>query len=145
MEATTNNSHQPHWLTLPALTVAVGIASGLCGMSLGLLLRFIQHVTYGYSLRLLVSNESFLEGVIAASPPRRLVGLCTCGVVAGIGWWALSRFGRPLISIDKAVNDSESRMPLLSTILHDLLQIVSVALGSPLGREGAPREFGAVF
>jgi cytochrome d ubiquinol oxidase subunit I len=49
-----------------------------------------------------------------------------------------------LISIDKAVNEIETRMPLLSTILHDLLQIVTAALGSPLGREVAPREFGAV-
>jgi H+/Cl- antiporter ClcA len=144
MALPTDNSHDSHWLTFPVLTVAVGITSGLGGMSLGLLLRFIQHVTYGYSLHSLVSIESFLEGVTAASPSRRLVGLCTCGVVAGIGWWALSRFGRPLVSIDKAVNDSESRMPLLSTILHDLLQIVTVALGSPLGREVAPREFGAV-
>jgi hypothetical protein len=140
----TDNSHDSHWLTLPVLTVAVGITSGLGGMSLGLLLRFIQHVTFGYSLHSLVSIESFLEGVIEASPSRRSVGLCTCGVVAGIGWWAISRFGRPLVSIDKAVNDSESRMPLLSTILHDLLQIVTAALGSPLGREVAPREFGAV-
>ena len=61
MALPTNNSHDSHWLTLPALTVAVGITSGLGGMSLGLLLRFIQHVTYGYSLRSLVSNESFLE------------------------------------------------------------------------------------
>src|SRR5580692_4407386 len=144
MEATTNNAHQPHWLTLPALTVAVGIASGLCGMSLGLLLRFIQRVAYGYSLHSLVSNESFLEGVTAASPLRRLSGLCACGVVAGIGWWALYSLGRPLVSIGKAVKDDQSRIPPFSTILHDLLQIVTVGLGSPLGREVAPRELGAV-
>ena len=36
-------------------------------------------------------------------------------------------------------------MPLLSTICHDLLQIITVALGSPLGREVAPRELGAVL
>jgi H+/Cl- antiporter ClcA len=144
MATPTNNSHESHWLTLPAFTVAVGITSGLCGMGLGLLLRFIQHRTFGYRLHLFVSNESFLEGVTAASPSRRLVALCACGVIAGIGWWALSRFGRPLVSIGNAVKDSESRMPLLSTILHDLLQIVTAALGSPLGREIAPRECGAV-
>jgi H+/Cl- antiporter ClcA len=144
MERLTNNSHGPHWLTLPALTAVVGITSGLCGMSLGLLLRFIQHVAYWYSRHALVSNESFIEGVTAVSPVRRLVVLCVCGIVAGIGWWMLSRFGRPLVSIGRAVKDNESRMPLLSTILHGLLQIVTVALGSPLGREVAPREFGAV-
>jgi H+/Cl- antiporter ClcA len=35
-------------------------------------------------------------------------------------------------------------MPPLATIVHAVLQIVTVGLGSPLGREVAPREFGAV-
>lgn len=144
MEAPTNNSFKSHWLTIPALTVVVGIASGLCGMSLGLLLRFVQHAAYGYNLHSLVNSQSFLEGVTDTSPWRRLAALCVCGVVAGIGWWALFRFGRPLVAISKAVNDSDIRMPFLSTILHDLLQIVTVAFGSPLGREVAPREFSAV-
>jgi H+/Cl- antiporter ClcA len=36
-------------------------------------------------------------------------------------------------------------MPFLTTVAHDLLQIVTAALGSPLGREVAPRELGAVL
>lgn len=35
-------------------------------------------------------------------------------------------------------------MPAGTTIVHALLQIVTVALGSPLGREVAPREMGAL-
>jgi H+/Cl- antiporter ClcA len=35
-------------------------------------------------------------------------------------------------------------MPFLPTVIHSLLQIVTVGLGSPLGREVAPRELGAV-
>jgi hypothetical protein len=42
METSGRNSHELHWLTLPAVTVAVGLASGLGGMVLGLLLHFIQ-------------------------------------------------------------------------------------------------------
>jgi H+/Cl- antiporter ClcA len=36
-------------------------------------------------------------------------------------------------------------MPALTTTAHDLLQIVTVALGSPLGRETAPREVAALI
>jgi len=36
-------------------------------------------------------------------------------------------------------------MPVVSTVVHALLQIVTVALGSPLGREVAPREIGSVW
>ena len=99
MEAQASNSRKPHWLTLSAVTVTVGIASGLGGMALGLLLHFMQHVAYGYELHSIVSHETFLEGVSAASPVRRLAALCACATVGGIGWWALYRFGRPLVSI----------------------------------------------
>ena len=35
-------------------------------------------------------------------------------------------------------------MPVAATLIHALLQITTVALGSPLGREVAPREVGAM-
>jgi H+/Cl- antiporter ClcA len=141
----TNNSAKGRWLTLATVTLAVGVTTGLGGMMLGLLLHFVQHVAYGYSLHAIVSHESFLEGVSASSPLRRFVVLCVCAAVAGTGWWALYRFGSPLVSIRKTVEDRNSRMPFFTTIAHDLLQIVTVALGSPLGREVAPREVGAML
>jgi len=73
------------------------------------------------------------------------IALCACGTIAGIGWWTLYRFGAPLVSIRKATEERGPRMPFLTTIAHDLLQIVTVGLGSPLGREVAPREVGAVL
>src|SRR5580658_119406 len=103
METSGRNSRELHWLTLPAVTVAVGLASGLGGMALCLLLHFIQHVAFGYSLHSLVSHESFLEGVSTASPMRRFMTLCVCAAVAGIGWSTLYTFGKPLVSIGKAV------------------------------------------
>jgi H+/Cl- antiporter ClcA len=127
--------------------VLTGVAAGLSAMLLGLLLHFIQHLAYGYSLDAVVSPESFLQGVTAAPPIRRVAALSICGAAAGIGWWAVYRFGQPLVSIKAAVGKDVPgpRMPFFATIAHVLLQIVTVALGSPLGREVAPREISAVL
>ncbi|MGQ7938448.1 chloride channel protein [Paraburkholderia sp. D1E] len=127
------------------VTLFTGIGAGLGGMLLALLLHTIQHLAYGYSVAHVISSESFLQGVTGAEPERRLLVLTTCGLVAGLGWWLLYRFGRPLVSIRQAVKSDDPRMPMLSTIVHALLQIVTVALGSPLGREVAPREIGSVL
>ncbi|MCZ7019490.1 chloride channel protein, partial [Salmonella enterica] len=84
--------------------------------------------------------ETFLWGVTAAAPERRLLVLVVCGLVAGLGWWTIYRYGRPLVSIKQAVSEKMPIMPPKTTLAHAVLQIITVALGSPLGREVAPRE-----
>jgi H+/Cl- antiporter ClcA len=108
------------------------------------LLRLVQHIAYGHGLHTIVGRVSFLHEVTAASDLRRFLALCSCGAVAGIGWWLLYRFGAPLVSIRQAVQNG-GRMPFWATLTHAILQIVTVGLGSPLGREVAPRELGAAF
>jgi H+/Cl- antiporter ClcA len=76
---------------------------------------------------------------------RRVSALLICGAIAGIGRWLMYRFCAPLVSIKKTVGASAPRMPGIATTAHALLQIITVALGSPLGREVAPREIGAVL
>ncbi|WP_175866296.1 chloride channel protein [Burkholderia contaminans] len=127
------------------VTILTGVGAGLGGMLLALLLHAIQHVAYGYSVTHVIGTESFLTGVTGADPLRRLAVLVACGIVAGGGWWALYRYGRPLVSIRRAVRAADPRMPAVSTTVHALLQIVTVALGSPLGREVAPREIGSLL
>jgi H+/Cl- antiporter ClcA len=132
-------------LTLGIVVILTGVGAGLGGMLLALLLHGIQHLAYGYSQDTLLSHESFLVGVTAASGQRRVLVMALCGVVAGVGWWLLYRYGRPLISIKKAVSTDAPLMPPGSTLIHALLQIITVGLGSPLGREVAPREVGALI
>lgn len=131
--------------TLIFVTLLIGVCSGLGGMFLALLLHYIQHVAFGYSPSLIISDESFLEGVSAASSQRRIIVLLCCGLIAGWGWWAVYRFGKPLVSIKTAVGSNKPHLPYLTTIAHILLQIITIAMGSPLGREVAPREAGALF
>jgi H+/Cl- antiporter ClcA len=134
---------KPRWLIVALVTSATGVASGLGGMALGLLLRLVQHIAYGHG-HAIFGGASFLEEVTSASDLRRFLALCLCGVVAGIGWWLLYRFGSPLVSIAQAVRKGGS-MPFWATLTHAILQIVTVGLGSPLGREVAPRELGAAL
>ncbi|WP_419736101.1 chloride channel protein [Pseudomonas sp. COR18] len=131
-------------LILGCVVILTGIGAGLGGMLLAMLLHAIQHLAYGYGQDSLSSHESFLVGVSSASPERRVLVLALCGLVAGLGWWLLYRFGRPLVSVKKAVAPGAAEMPGKTTLAHALLQIVTVALGSPLGREVAPREVGAL-
>lgn len=131
-------------ITLCIVTIAVGISSGMLGMTLALILHYIQHIAYGYSPLHIISNESFLEGVRASSPERRIIILMLCGLIAGIGWAAIYQLGKPLVSIAEALKTNKT-MPIISTTFHALLQIITIALGSPLGREVAPREISAVF
>ena len=131
-------------LVLLAATVAIGAGAGLGGMLLALLLHLLQHLAYGYSLGTIIGSESFLAGVSEAVPLRRLAVLAVCGLIAGFGWWAVYALGKPLVSIKQAVKSHEATMPA-ATVAHALLQIVTVGLGSPLGREVAPREIGALL
>jgi H+/Cl- antiporter ClcA len=145
MKATARHPHETSSLTLAIIVVMIGMAAGLGGMALGMLLYVIQHIAYGYSVHAIISQESFLQGVSAASPERRVLALSACGLVAGFGRWAVRRFGSSLVSISEAIHTQGRPMPFLTTVAYALLQIVTVALGSPLGREGAPRELGAVL
>jgi H+/Cl- antiporter ClcA len=132
-------------VAVAAVTVAIGISAGLGGMAVALLLHFIQHVAYGYGLESPLPAPTFLQGVSASSPTRRVMVLTLCGLVAGIGWWALRGRGRPVVGIGPAVRPDGPPMPALETVIDALLQLVTVALGSPLGRETAPRQVGAVL
>ncbi|MFK0161195.1 chloride channel protein [Rhizobium sp. NPDC090279] len=129
----------------PLAVLFVGVFAGLSGMLLALLLHVLQHVAFGYSLDVIIGHVSFLEGVEASSSVRRVAVLLACGAIAGVGWWAVYTFGRPLVSIRKAVANPDAPMPVVATTGHALLQIITVALGSPLGREVAPREIGALI
>jgi chloride channel protein, CIC family len=143
---TGNDGQRASSLTrLSAVTVLTGVGAGIAGMALARLLHAVQHVAYGYSPHELMGPESFFDGVSAASPVRRVAVLVVCGMVAGCGWYLLYRFARPLVSIEKAIASDRPRLPGLATTIHAMLQIVTVALGSPLGREVAPRELSATY
>ena len=122
--------------------LAIGIMAGCVGIALTWLLHTVQHLAFGYGFW---GHVSFREMAEHAPPLRRFLALLGCGAVAGVGWFALHRYGAPLVDIKKAVNNPEQHMPFKTTLAHALLQILTVGMGSPLGREVAPREMSAAL
>ena len=119
----------------------IGVAAGITGIVLTLLLHTVQHLAFGYPLHAELSYRVMVE---ESTPLRRLIVLLLCGGLVGVGWVMLHRLASPLVSIKTAVANGQ-RMPLAATLIHALLQIVTVGLGSPLGREVAPREISAAL
>ncbi len=107
-------------------------------MALVLLLRAVQQLAFGAH-----GHHTFLDEVAASSHSRRVYALAACGVVASFGWWALARWAPPLVAVEDAVGPTSRRLPLLASSADALLQIVTAGLGSPLGREAAPRALAA--
>ena len=128
---------RPSWLLrLTIVTVLVGVGSGISGLVVSLVLHGVEHLAYGYN------SGTFLDGVLAAPPGRRVLALGIAGVIGAIGWWALRKRGRPVVPVEASVKGE--RMPTLPTLANAALQIVVVGLGASIGREVAPRELGAL-
>lgn len=125
---------------LLGLVIIVGLVAGLIGSFYTHLMHYIQHFMYAYSIS---DGLTFGQAVARVSPEHRLLALLACGLVGGIGWVLIHRYGDPLVDIKKAVQDSTKEMPPLTTFIHATLQIITVGMGSPLGREVAPREASA--
>ncbi len=132
-----------HSLTRLMAVVLTGILAGLSGMALALILHAIQHRFWLQSSAYRWFGFIF-TGRHGVAPPRRIAAIVAGGIVAGFGWWLLGRYGQKRVSIAAAVANPSVPMPAGTTTIHALLQIVTVALGSPLGREVAPREMGAL-
>lgn len=125
-----------------ALLLLCGAIAGVAGMSLIGLLHMIQQLVY--SIRR-IDGITFRDMVEQTSAMHRLLAVSGCGIVGGIGWFLLHRFGAKLVEIKQAISTSTTPIPLGTTVIHALLQILTVGMGSPLGRETAPREISSAL
>ncbi|MDU2165827.1 MAG: chloride channel protein [Veillonella sp.] len=124
---------------LIGLIIIVGFIAGLVGASYTHLLHGIQHFVYHYSS---ADHMSFGAAVARVSPVERLIPLIICGLIGGVGWVLIHRYGKGVVDIKTAVSGKMDMNPI-TTVLHATLQIITVGIGSPLGREVAPREASA--
>ncbi len=117
-----------------ALAAATGVLAGAGGVLITLILHSVQHLLFGYD------TGTFLLGIEAAAPWRRIGGAAVGGLVVGVGWAWLRRNGRPT-TVSAAIADG-ARLPVVLTGADALLQAVAVGGGASVGREGAPRQVG---
>jgi len=90
--------------------------------------------------------SALFEAARQASPLRHVALLLGAGLLTGLGQWLLTRLTSGNgIEITAAIWFQAGRLPALRTLGSAVLSIVIVGMGAPLGREGAPKQFGAVF
>ena len=126
-------------LTLAALVT--GVFSGLGAIALHYVLDFMQELTFGQSEG---HHPMVTDG---ADPARRALVLAALGPFVAMVWYYLQSGGRRVVGVKSQIAGAteEDRTPSLwRQISHSVIQIVAVGAGSPVGKEVAPRELGAL-
>ena len=144
--ASTNNGQIPTSLASPGaarfwLSVClIGATTGLAAAALTRLLEVIQHVAWHGS------GTNLLDSARQASALRHIAVLLAAGILTGVGQVLLKQLSSGNgIDTTEAIWFHAGRMPALRTLGSALLSIFAVGMGASMGREGAPKQAGAVF
>ena len=118
----------------------IGVSTGLAAAALTLLLQVIQRAAWHES------GTNILESARQASALRHIVVLVAAGILVGLGQVLLKQLSSGNgIDTTEAIWFHAGRMPVLRTLGSALLSIFAVGMGASMGREGAPKQAGAVF
>jgi CIC family chloride channel protein len=121
--------------------VLTGLCAGVGAALLTLLFDTAQALAWGAA-----SPSGLLQAAWQASPERHVGLLLAAGLATSLSLGLLNRLtSGNSIDVTAAIWFQAGRMPPLRTLGTAVLSIVIVAMGVPLGREGAPKQFGVVF
>ncbi len=122
------------------ILIITGAAAGIAGGTLMRLLRFVERAAWHFS------TGDFLDGVIACSSRTRVMNLLLAGILVGVGGAVLKQiFGEHGGDVEGAIWFHSGQVPFFSTIFKQLLSIVSVGLGTSLGRESPIKQAGGAI
>lgn len=123
-----------------ALVLLTGTAAGLGAVVLVWLLRAVETISWP-------PRATFLDAVSAASPYRTMAVLLTAGLIVVLASLAYRHplGGHGTAGVLEAIWFKSGRIPLVRTLVRGFISIVAVAMGAPLGREGALLQFGSAF
>ena len=130
----------PYKMKMVLAACLLGLVSGLAGIFLHFLLELVEGLAFGQSEH---QSDFLTDGV----PPYRIgISLLIVGLTSALVWYFLQRKGK-LLSIKGQMKEEDARPTLHfgKQLLHSSWQIVAVGAGAPIGKEGAPREIGALL
>ncbi|HEX4365290.1 MAG TPA: chloride channel protein [Rhodopila sp.] len=124
------------WLAV----VITGAGTGLAAIALTALLEWVQHIMWGGH------GLDLLQAASRAPPWHHVAILLGAGVLTGAGQLLLTRLSSGNgIDITAAIWFQAGRLPALRTLGSAVLSVIIVGMGAALGREGAPKQAGAVI
>ncbi len=122
------------WIAL----VLTGVATGLFGDLMMLILFNVQHLAFGYH------TGSLETAVLRSSDTRRIASLLIAGSVGGILWYLLRRFTKGESSdVDDQIWRGKSRLSFRRCLGTSVISELVVGMGASIGREQAPKVMGA--
>lgn len=126
----------PFWLAV----LLTGIGTGVAAAALTRLLEVVQRLMWHGT------GTDLLHAAEQAGPWRHILVLLGAGMVTGAGQIMLRRLSSGNgIDTTAAIWFHAGRLPAWRTLGSAVLSVVIVGMGAALGREGAPKQAGAVF
>ena len=123
------------WLAV----VLTGLGTGLAAAALTGLLELVQHTLWPGA------GVDLLDAASRAAPGWHVLVLVGAGVLTGAGQLLLVRLSSAnSIDITAAIWFHAGRLPAWRTLGSAVLSVLVVGMGASLGREGAPKQAGAV-
>jgi H+/Cl- antiporter ClcA len=128
----------PNAVVFWGAVLGIGVLTGLATAALMGLLYLIQHKVW--------PGPHILDAAESQGPMHHVVVLTAAGVLTGLGQVLLRRLSSGnSIDTTEAIANFAGRMPAVRTLGSALLSIFVVGMGASLGREGAPKQAGAVI
>jgi H+/Cl- antiporter ClcA len=119
------------------MVVATGVAAGLFGDLMMLILFSVQHLAFGYH------TGSLEAAVERASDVRRLVVLLSAGAFGGIAWFLLRRYTSGEKSeLDDVVWGDGAKLSFRRSLGTSVISEIVIGMGASIGRENAPKLMG---
>ena len=141
----TDRDQIPTTLTQPGAArfwfalLVTGIATGISAALLTRLLGIVQHLMWP-------GPGTLLDAATRADALRHILVLLAAGLITCLGQILLVRLSSGNgIDITAAIWFTAGRLPALRTLGSAVLSIIIVGMGASLGREGAPKQAGAVI